>query len=163
MDPYLIEHHNHCLWLWFRTAINPTWAEFQLKKGHPSSAVQGQTWGRIQYIRVVSVPRRPSLAVWAYTAKTAIWYSVKDIRPFNIVEDTLPSTTTWLKNSSKNESMEYLTRRIETEEQNISSKNMSFNILLFVPHCLFHCGGQFSLNFSGKWCAFYGVCPKVPY
>lgn len=163
MDPYRIEHHNHCLGIGFRMAINTTWAEFQLKKGHLSNAVQGQTWGRTQYIRVVSVPRKPSLAVWAYIAKTAIWYSVKDIKPFNTVEDTLPSTTTWLKNSSRNESMEYLTCRIETKEQNISSKNTSFNIFLFVPHRLFHWGSQFSLNSSGNWCTFYEICPKVPY
>lgn len=151
---------------WPRTlsqdALSTTWTEIQLKKGHLSIVVQGQTWGRLQYIRVVSVPRRPSLAVWAYIAKTAIWYSVKDIKPFNTVEDTLPSTTTWLKNSSRNETREHLICRTETKEQNISSKNTPFDIL-FVPHCLYRGGNQFSLNSSGKQCTFYGVYPKVPY
>ena len=73
--------------------------------------------GRIQYTRVVSVPRRPSLAVWAYIAKTAIWYSVKDIKFLSTVEDTRPSTTTCLKNSSRNEKMEFLTCKLKVKKQ----------------------------------------------
>ena len=78
--------------------------------------------GRIQYTRVVSVPRRPSLAVWAYIAKTAIWYSVKDIKFLSTVEDTRPSTTTCLKNSSRNEKMEFLTCKLKVKKQNTKEK-----------------------------------------
>jgi hypothetical protein len=57
---------------------------------------------------VVSAPRRPSLAVWADTANTAIWYSVEDIKFFNTVEDTLPSTTTCGKNHLKEDKISHM-------------------------------------------------------
>lgn len=86
--------------------------------------------GRIQYTRVVSVPRRPSLAVWAYMAKTAIWYSVKDIKFLSTVEDTRPSTTTCLKRSSRNEKMEFLKCKLKVKKQKY------FQQKLFIKHVL---------------------------
>lgn len=116
--------------------------------------------GRTQYTRVVSVPRRPSLAVWAYIAKTAIWYSVKDIKFLSTVEDTRPSTTTCLKNSSRNEKMAFLTCKLEVKTKNTSSKTWACSHL---HHALLHCGSQFSLNPHIMGPTFHLMCPRVPH
>ena len=46
-------------------------------------------------LRVVSDPLRASLASFAYTANTASWYSVSELRCCNTTEVSLPSTTAW--------------------------------------------------------------------
>lgn len=46
-------------------------------------------------LRVVSDPLRASLASFAYTANTASWYLVKELRCCNTTEVSLPSTTAW--------------------------------------------------------------------
>lgn len=46
-------------------------------------------------LRVVSDPLRASLASFAYTANTASWYSVRELRCSNTTEVSLPSTTAW--------------------------------------------------------------------
>lgn len=46
-------------------------------------------------LRVVSDPLRASLASFAYTANTASWYSVRELRCCNTTEVSLPSTTAW--------------------------------------------------------------------
>ena len=118
----------------------PTYATCRLRAQHgPVLYAHSQaTWtmlrqseeGRIQYTRVVSVPRRPSLAVWAYMAKTAIWYSVKDIKFLSTVEDTRPSTTTCLKNSARNEKMGFLICKLKVKKQKYLQQK------LFIKHVL---------------------------
>lgn len=44
-------------------------------------------------LRVVSDPLRAALALFAYTANTASWYSVRELRCCNTTEDSLPTTT----------------------------------------------------------------------
>lgn len=46
-------------------------------------------------LRVVTDPLRASLASFAYTANTASWYSVRELRCCNTNEVSLPSTTAW--------------------------------------------------------------------
>jgi len=46
-------------------------------------------------LRVVSDPLRASLASFAYTANTASWYSVRELRCCNTTEVSLLSTTAW--------------------------------------------------------------------
>lgn len=46
-------------------------------------------------LRVVSDPLRASLASFAYTANTASWYSVRELRCCNTTEVSPPSTTAW--------------------------------------------------------------------
>lgn len=46
-------------------------------------------------LQVVSDPLRASLASFAYTANTASWYSVRDLRCCKTTEVSLPTTTAW--------------------------------------------------------------------
>lgn len=113
----------------------------------PKRACRCGKYRRIKYTHVVSVPRRPSLAVWADTANTAIWYSVEDIKFFNTMEDTLPSATTCWKNGLKRR-WNISHAELKWTNKHISTKSISVNILLFVWGLHFHCRDQVSLS----WC-----------
>lgn len=68
--------------------------------------------------QVVSDPLRASLASLAYTANTATWYSVRELRCCNTTESSVPSSTTCGGGEGAEQKMDGSERKSRGEEMN---------------------------------------------